>query len=102
MQRESGAIECETERDRERIRERERKKEREREERRGEERRGEERRGRDKLKKIQTNTTSSCSGPIQAQTLQVNSVSRAVFYHLKPKMVLYHFRRFIWVNNALE
>ena len=37
-----------------------------------------------------TSTTPSCSEPILAQTLQANSVPRAVFSHIMPKMDFYY------------
>ena len=38
--------------------------------------------------------TPSCSGPIPAQKLRANSVPRAVFSNLMPKMDFYYFHRF--------
>ena len=48
------------------------------------------------LKERLTSTSPSYSGPIPAQKLRANSVSRAVFSHLIPKMDFYYFHRFSW------
>ena len=48
------------------------------------------------LKFVKTSTKLSCSGPILAKKLRVNSVRRAVFYLLMLKMDFYDLHRFSW------